>query len=151
MTPEELWEFLDESVRVGVVETTRRGDGEPLYRLTPLGVEVLHYLDRGFTVEVRHGRAHPIADHAEPRDVSRPPKGDTLIEIRLELDLGAHAPGDVASLAESLARTVVAAAADTATTAAEATGAHEVVAARSRVTYRVASVSDYDWIEVGDA
>jgi hypothetical protein len=66
-----------------------------------------------------------------------PPAASGVIEVRLTLDLGHHAPPDSVGLARALASELRAFAVDIAVTAAKAGASEEVHAARPHVDYRV--------------
>jgi hypothetical protein len=66
-----------------------------------------------------------------------PPAASGVIEVRLTLDLGRHAPPDSVGLARALASELRAFAVDISVTAAKAGGSEEVHAARPKVDYRV--------------
>jgi hypothetical protein len=76
-----------------------------------------------------------------------PAYAPSVIEVRLTLDLGRHAPGDPVGLARALAVELRMAAVDVAATAAEASGSEEVHAARPHIDYRVGG---REWHELGD-
>jgi hypothetical protein len=70
-------------------------------------------------------------------DEADPPAASSVIEVRLTLDLGRHAPLDSIGLARALASELRAFAVDIAVTTAKAGGFEEVHAARPHVDFRV--------------